>query len=248
MTEFINRLLQEEEYISRICKTVVPMIITEEQERQFQQSRDCHICGEILGVDRVRDHDHLTGLYRGPAHNECNINYRFTGKIPVVFDNLRGYDSHLIMQKLGQFKDKKISCIPNNTEKYISFSVGNLVFIDSLQFLNSSLEKLVDNLSKEGTNKFPTFSKYVPSDTVPLLLRKGVYPYEYMDNFEKFQEPSLPSIGDFYSSLTECCITANDYAHGQSVFETFLCLNLGDYHDLYLKSDVHLLADVFKKF
>ena len=105
------------------------MTINADQDRQFQAATDCHICGEVLGADRVRDHCHLTGAYRGAAH-ECNINYKFTGKIPVVLHNLRGYDSHLIMQSLGKLKSEKISCIPNSTEKYISFTVGNLVFID----------------------------------------------------------------------------------------------------------------------
>ena len=106
---FLENLLQEEKRISEILKVVEPMVITEDQERAFQQSGDCHICGDPLGADRVRDHDHLTGLYRGPAHNECNINYKFTGKIPVVLHNLRGYDSHLIMQGLGKLKSEKKS-------------------------------------------------------------------------------------------------------------------------------------------
>jgi hypothetical protein len=104
------------------------------------------------------------------------------------------------MQGLGKLSSEKISCIPNNTEKYISFSVGNLVFIDSLQFLSSSLERLVDNLSKEGDEKFKILNKYVESDKVPYLLRKGVYPYEYMDSFGKFEETRLPTNDHFYSS------------------------------------------------
>ena len=88
--QFLENLLREEKRISEILKVVEPMVITEDQERAFQQSEDCHICGDPLGADRVRDHDHLTGLYRGPAHNECNINYKFTGKIPVVLHNLVG--------------------------------------------------------------------------------------------------------------------------------------------------------------
>ena len=246
--QFLSALLQEEQRISEILKTVVPMIITEEQRQAFRTARDCHICGDLLGADRVMDHDHLTGMYRGPAHNECNLNYKFSGNIPVVLHNLRGYDSHLIMQGLGKLKSQKISCIPNNTEKYISFSVGNLVFIDSLQFLNSSLERLVENLSKEGIDKFKTLNRYVDSERVHLLLRKGVYPYEYMDSAEKFEEPCLPPIEAFYSSLTESCVTPEDYAHAQRVFQAFQCRHLGDYHNLYLKSDVLLLADVFENF
>ncbi|KAK3731226.1 hypothetical protein QZH41_004694 [Actinostola sp. cb2023] len=246
--QFLESLLEEEKRINEILKVVEPMVITGDEERVFQQAEDCHICGDPLGADRVRDHDHLTGLYRGPAHNECNINYKFTEKIPVVLHNLRGYDSHLIMQGLGKLKSEKISCIPNNTEKYISFSVGNLVFIDSLQFLNSSLERLVDNLSKEGTDQFKVLKKYVDSDKLSLLLRKGVYPYEFMSSVEKFQNTCLPPKEAFYSSLKDEHISDADYEHAQRVFETFQCQNLGDYHDLYLKSDVLLLADVFENF
>ena len=70
--------------------------------------------------------------------------------IPIVAHNMKNFDSHLIMNALGQYKEKRISIIPTNTEKYISFSLGNLRFIDSLQFLNSSLEKLVSNLAANG--------------------------------------------------------------------------------------------------
>ena len=246
--KFLDCLLQEENRLSQILDTIVPMNISADQESQFQAATDCHICGEVLGADRVRDHCHLTGTYRGAAHNECNINYKFTGKIPVVLHNLRGYDSHLIMQGLGKLKSEKISCIPNNTEKYISFSVGDLVFIDSLQFLNSSLEKLVANLSRKGEDKFRVLKKYIDTDKVPLLLRKGVYPYEYMDSFSKFEEPRFPSKDHFFSSLKDEHISDDDYQHAQRVFQSFHCRTLGDYHDLYLKSDVLLLADVFENF
>lgn len=70
--------------------------------------------------------------------------------IPVVFHDLRGCDSHLIMQSIGLFEDKNIKVVANNMEKYISFSVGSLKFIDSLQFMNSSLENLVENLKLSG--------------------------------------------------------------------------------------------------
>ena len=80
------------------------MRIENEEEQMFQNAINCHICGFELGADRVRDHCHLTGKYRGAAHNECNLNYCFTGRIPVILHNLRGHDSHLIMQGLGKLK------------------------------------------------------------------------------------------------------------------------------------------------
>ena len=121
---------------------------------------------------KVRDHNHITGEYRGAACNECNLKLRLSNTIPVVFHNLKGYDSHLLMQIIGKF-NRKINVIANNMEKYMSFSIGtdieyedretkkikkktvfNLKFIDSFQFMSCSLEKLVSNLKKSGIDKF----------------------------------------------------------------------------------------------
>ena len=94
----------------------------------------------------MRNHCHVTRKYRGPAHWICNINLRLTKTIPVIFHNLRRYDCHLIMQKIGKF-DAKVNVIPNELEKYMAFTINNnLVFIDSMQFMNSSLDSLVKNL------------------------------------------------------------------------------------------------------
>jgi hypothetical protein len=169
--------------ISEVLKHVEPMVISSEQEQAFQEASVCHICKLDLGADRVRDHDHLTGEYRGAAHNECNLNYKFTGKIPVVLHNLRGYDSHLIMQGLGKLKDRKITCIPNNTEKYISFSVGDLEFIDSLQFMNASLEGFVSNLAKEGDGKFHVLKKIHRSRQSTVFVEKGSLPLRVCRQF-----------------------------------------------------------------
>ena len=152
------------------------------------------------------------------------------------------------MQGIGKLKDRKINCIPNNTEKYISFSLDQLDFIDSLQFMNASLEKLVTNLSKAGPENFSNLHKHVDNDKVSLLLRKGVYPYDYIDCSEKFNERYLPPVECFYSELNGEHITNADYEHAALVFDSFNCLTLGDYHDLYLLSDVLLLADVFENF
>ena len=109
----------------------------------------CLFCADPLLVpnfkDSVRDHDHMTGRYRGAAHNECNFKLKLnpkTAPIPVIFHNLKGYDGHLLMQAMASLQGE-IKCIPTNTEKYISFSLGNLRFIDSVNFLLSSLDKLV---------------------------------------------------------------------------------------------------------
>ena len=139
----------EEKCISPILEHVVPMELSALHERSFQTVTYCHVCDEELGTDRVRDHCHLTEKYRGATHTNCNLNYKFTKHIPVVFHNLKNYDAYLLIKAMEMIKDKAISGIPTTDEKYISFSIEDLTLIDSLQFLNASLEKLVSNLAKE---------------------------------------------------------------------------------------------------
>ena len=92
------------------------LIITEEEEEQFQLSNTCWICGKLIDDDdeKVTDHCHITGKFRGTAHWSCNIGN--SCKVPVIFHNLGGYDSHLIFCELNKF-DVKIDIIPNRLEK-----------------------------------------------------------------------------------------------------------------------------------
>ncbi|GFR27609.1 uncharacterized protein TNCT_179661, partial [Trichonephila clavata] len=135
---FLKNVIKEEEDILNILKKIEPIHFSDENKLHFKNATHCHICEKPLLGDRVWDHDHLTGSYRGAAHNICNINYTLAKHIPVVIHNLRRYDSHLIMQSVGKIKNKNLTCIPSNSEKYIS--LGSLRFLDSLQFLNASLE------------------------------------------------------------------------------------------------------------
>ena len=151
---FINHLECEVSNINNIFAHPKPITMTEQETKDHSKATHCWICEKELGNfktnPKVRDHCHFTGQYRGPAHKSCNLKLKIkpgTTKIPVVFHNLKGYDSHLIMQKLHTAKGN-ISCIANNAEKYISFSVGQLKFLDSFQFMASSLEKLVDATDK----------------------------------------------------------------------------------------------------
>ncbi|CAG2215764.1 unnamed protein product [Mytilus edulis] len=246
--KFVECMVQEQDNIEQKFKHCEPMIMTGSDWQSFKKATMCHICKKELADSRVRDHCHVTGKFRGAAHNDCNINYKFTGRIPVVFHNLRGYDSHLIMQAIGKVEGKKLNCIANNMEKYISFSLGCMDFIDSLQFMSSSLQKLVENLAKEGSSKFRHMTSQFEEEQIHLLLRKQVYPYEYFDSEAKFLESQLPPIEDFYSTLSGEGITTLDYAHAQHVWQLFNMQNLGQYHDLYVLSDVLALADVFENF
>ncbi|XP_065679834.1 uncharacterized protein LOC136094149 [Hydra vulgaris] len=142
-------------------------------KNNFDNAKICHICEKDLNEDRVRDHCHITGKYRGAAHNKCNLNYKIPTFIPVFFHNLSGYDSHLFIKKLSE--GGKINCIPNNEEKYISFSKElkvneftnkggkkvevklQLRFLDSFKFMAASLDSLTKNLSKDQSDAFENF-------------------------------------------------------------------------------------------
>jgi len=258
--KFFEKLLEEEKEISMMLDQVVPMDLSKEEEQQFQNAKCCYICEQKLGIDPVRDHDHLTGEYRGAAHANCNLQLQFRkGKttksnysryfLPVILHNLSGYDLHLMMSSVGKLKDKKLSCIPHNLENYISLTVDNIRFIDSLKFMDASLETLVENLKDMGVSKFRQLtSHFTKEEETKLLLRKGVYPYDYMDDEARFDETELPPPSGFYNKLKDTEVSQEDYYHAYDVWKTFNIKNMGEYHDLYLKSDVLLLADVFENF
>ena len=217
--KFMEKMLEEVEY----CKAVIkkhfnkPLVMTEVDEQNFKTMDGCHICGErYTDKDvRVRDHCHFTGKFRGSTHQECNLKLRIKPenlKIPIIFHNLRGYDSHFIMQRIGEIANKhgytnrkgekqdlNINAIPNNMEKYMAFMLGNhLTFIDSFQFMSSSLDKLVSNLPKDD---LIYTSKAFKGKGLNLMSQKGVYPYDFMDSFEKFNQTKLPTKDQFYSII-----------------------------------------------
>ena len=122
--KFIEAILKEYQYCKKVMKKHFNknLIMSEEEEHLFQQSSSCWICKKLIDNDeeKVRDHCHVTGKFRGAAHESCNLNLKLTKKVPVIFHNLRGYDSHLIFCELNKF-DVKIDVIPNRLEKYMAF-------------------------------------------------------------------------------------------------------------------------------
>ena len=238
------------------------LILTQEEQKSFDKSEYCHICNKELLEDKVRDHCHFTSQYRGAAHNSCNLNCRKPLVLPVIFHNLQGYDAHLFIKQLASLPGD-LNCIPSTEEKYISFSkkikvdeyrskkTGQMMslyfeirFIDSFKFLQTSLANLVSNLQPDDFHN----TKREFKKNVDLLTRKGVYPYDYVSSLEKLSETQLPPKEEFYSKLNDEDITEDDYQHAINVWNTFKCKSLRDYHDLYLKSDVLLLSDVFENF
>ena len=184
------------------------LIMSEEEEHSFQKSNSCWICKKIINDDneKVRDHCHITSKFRGAAHQSCNLNFQLTKRIPVIFHNLRGYDSHLIFSVLHKF-NLKINVIPNRLEKYMAFFLNkSVVFIDSMQFMNSSLDKLVTNLSDED---FKYLVKEFASGNLEILKQIGAYPFEYINGFKRFDEDKLPDRKYFFSSTRKGKIDNN---------------------------------------
>ena len=260
MQKFVEWFEEDIKKIANIPE--VDMIFGKKEAEQYNKETKCWICKGELNNDKVRDHCHFTGRYRGAAHNKCNLDYKKPKFIPVVFHNLSGYDSHLFIKNLG-FTTGNIDCIPNNEEKYISFTknieVGTYIdkegktkpikhkirFIDSFKFMAASLDSLVNNLPEDAFNNL---KKYYTGDKLSLVKRKGVYPYEYMDTLERLKETKLPPKEAFYSKLNNEDISDEDYAHAQNVWRMFKMEHFQDYHNLYNKTDVLLLADVFESF
>ena len=205
-----------------------PLQMTDEDEKQFQAAKECHICGQQYKETdiRFRDHCHITGEYRGSSHQNCNLQLQISPKnfkIQVIFHNL-----------------------PNNMEKYMAFMLGkHLVFLDSFQFMVSSLERLALNLPEDA---FKYTSQVFQNEKLSLMKQKGVYPYDYMDSFQKFNDEQLPPKEQLYSISTDEGISDAQYQHAQNVWNTFNMKTLGEYHDLYLKSHILLSADVFENF
>ena len=153
---------------------------------------------------------------------------------------------HAYTNKKGEKQDLNINAIPNNMEKYMAFMLGNhLTFIDSFQFMSSSLDKLVSNLPKDD---LIYTSEVFKGKRLNLMSQKGVYPYDFMDSFEKFNQMELPTKDQFYSILNDQHITNDEYDQAKKVWKTFQIKTMGEYHDLYLGSDVLLLTDVFESF
>ena len=302
--KFVEMLEEDIIEIYEITKFPKKMVMTDEDKKKYNDAKICHICEENLGNEKVQDHCHLTGKYRGAAHNSCNTKYQIPKFFPVIFHNLSGYDCHLFIKKLS---GGKLCCIPNNEEKYISFSkeikvaefIGKdgkthevkreLRFIDSFRFMGSSLKDLTDNLvkdlcdecktldaktckkncqdkkgdkckcktnckecayrrSKKGDEMCRSLNLIYSGEKRDLLLRKGVYPYDWVDSIEKFSETQLPPQESFYSKLNDEGISDEDYSLAQKVWDEFRCKTFRDYHDLYNVSDVLILADVFENF
>jgi hypothetical protein len=268
LSDVSARLVEHIKTVAQDKENYKPMTtLSKEQHEEFERATTCHICNGAFrheeGCDKftkVRDHCHVTGQYRGPAHKSCNLNlnYNKVTKIPVFFHNGRGYDWHLLIKSLAKVPDmsKKIELIPKNFEQYLAWWGGNCMFLDSAAFYapGASLEALVEGLLKSRRpirEVMPALAEAFPhcnGRQLHLIARKGIFPYEWFDCHEKMDATELPPIEDFFSCLSGSTISQEDYDHAQLVWKEFGCKTFRDYHDLYLRCDVAQLCDVFEAY
>jgi hypothetical protein len=251
--------------------------LTTEQKKRHFANKQCEYCSCSYDTDnkRVVHHDHITGEYLATICNRCNLQHTYERFLPVYIHNLKGYDSHFIVPYLMKYGSvaKDVTCIPNNEERYISFSkkikVGEYLdkngvshdatyeirFLDTLAFMATSLDSLASNLRdscnsvEQLRHTFKNVSQHFTNDDeFKLMIQKGVYPYDYIDKYERLNETKLPPKHKFYSKLTDSHISTKEYLRAKLVWNKFQCNKLLDYHNLYLSSDVLLLADIWENF
>lgn len=252
---FLRKLVEIAE--KNVVSNSVPLAMTPLDDVLFLTAVDCVLCGDVLEDDRVRDHCHVCGGYRAALHSACNQSLRLDRDITVVLHNLRRYDSHIIMREMGnacEAEDLELKVIAKAMEDYTTFYVQprnngrqswRIRFIDSVQFLSASLDNLVQALPND---RFVCMKQFFSDTELQLLTRKGVFPYDYLDDIDKLKETSPITKEMFYNKLTESDISVDDYEHYLKVWKEMGVHSFQDYLELYLKTDVLLLADVFEAF
>ena len=258
----LDRMVKEQFEEAQLTRN--NMIINPDQQLAFDQCVKCPKCKKEFSKTnkKVRDHCHITGEYRGPLCHCCNSRLRLKRlNLPVIFHNLKNYDAHLIIKNgIGKMKDWHLSTIAQSREKFMSLTaripVGltklnktiyfTISFIDSYQFMNSSLASLALNLT--SLTHVESLRKTYPNLCQNLFTQKGVFPYSYFDSLDRLKETSLPAIEDFANDLTGEECSEEDYQHAKEAWTQFNCRTFGDYMLSYLKLDVLLLADVFEAF
>ena len=175
---------------SKYCSDVMKKRFNKESEMTKKDDEDLEDSTKyyIDGDAKVRDHCHITGTYRGSDNIRVELNHN----ISIALHNLKNYSSYLIAQELGKF-NLKINVIPNGIQEHIGFNINNkLMFIDTFQFLCSSLDILLKiNFKGNMQINFKYSSKEFYFKALGLVKEKGIYHYEYMGGFEKFREIAL---------------------------------------------------------
>ena len=246
---FVNEVIKLENKMGFYFKNTKKDIVMTDNEEDFRNNNICRFCEKFIEADKVRDHCHLTGKYRGPSHSkgDINVTQKQSNFIPFIFHNFSIYDCHMFFKKLVDKKNDKVKfdIIPKTNEEYISVTYGCIRFIDSYRFLSSGLDSLVKNLDEDD---FKILKEEVP-DKWQYLNKKLAYPYEYFNSIDDYEKPVLNLENkDFFSKLKNKCPDDKEIDRTREIIKKFNIENGEELTQLYLKSDVILLADVFEKF
>ena len=250
MTEVLARLIEVADEKLPTLSPGVPLSLSREEQallRKCEQGSLCHICGKIMVKgDVALDHDHLTGKFVGLAHVACNLQRRELQAVTVFVHNLAGFDGHPLLRAVGMRSSlvRHVTGIPLNMERFKCLTLnGKIKFLDSFAFLSCSLGALVEQL-RASNSDFKMLDGMVENpEQKSLLLRKGVYPYGFASSIPKLKSrKTLPPMADFKSDLDGAEISSSDYKHALKVWEAFGINNMLEYTELYIRSDVRLLA------
>jgi hypothetical protein len=257
---FLNHLLEQDRlWINPLFKSYEEMKLSEEQQKDFENTEVCYLCDDSFSTTtKVRDHNHFTGEYLGAACNDCNLLRRRQRLLTIYAHNGSKYDFHFIIKALTSAKRiKHIEVLPYNSEHFRTLLINRrYLFLDSLAFLQESLERLSDDLLK-AKHSYPILSQSelvktngdIDERKLNMILRKSFFPYEYCTSLKKMKcTTELPDLEKFYSSLHEKNISEKDHQFAGKVWRTFICSTLLDYTEIYCEIDTLLLAEIFQKF
>ena len=248
----LNLIFTERKYIYETIKENFNKPIESNPDLTKFDVNICHLCNKKIYDKQVKNHCHFTGLMLGYAHNKCNLRYKFKKDnvnddylINVFAHNSQNFDQSFLIKALQNLDNKiPFSCLPRNSNKFISLQIGSFIFKDSYLFLNKSLDYLTKTINNEDRISL----KQEFGENYQLLTKKGIYPYDYFDSTIKYNEKKLPNKEEFFNKINNKNILDEDYEHAKNVFEKFNCKNLLDYSILYLKTDICHLSDIFQKF
>ncbi len=248
--EFMKALDREYQIIHKILSEVKEMNITKSEREKLLQEKVCGICSVPFTEEDIKviDHCHLTAQPRFAAHQSCNMKFSFKKKddnyeIALLAHCGSAYDVHHLIAHLHNNSDRKISCIPHTSEKYMAFYIDNFKFLDSFHFLSSSLSELSKTLKKEQCGMM----KDIFGEHFEMLLEKSIYPYTYASE-ELMSATELPPKSMFFNDLTEENITDEEYARAKLIWDKMEIKTFAEWHRLYLTSDVVILATLMERF
>ena len=221
----------------------------EEGEEDYRKDNICRFCEKEILSDKVRDHCHLTGKHKGPAHSKCNINVTQdkSNCIPFIFHIFSKIDCHMFFKRLVVVKNEKIKTkiTPKTNQENFLVSYGCIRLIVSYRILSSSLDKLDKNLDKVD---FVILKKEFP-DKWQYLIEKTPYSFDYFNNIDDYKKPvNNLKKEDFFNKLKNECPDVNKIERIKEINKVFDIQNGEELTKLYIKSDVVFLTDVSEKF